>query len=124
MAETWCGAQMPQAKVETWGKVRQLLYLTPNIHRDQYNTHLNTRVKHPWPMFISRALKTASTATTTTSRAMSSVNIHTLQRMTAKTLSEKLLQEREAANPTFAVIDVRDDGTFFSPPRPPPSFTS
>ncbi|GJN66433.1 hypothetical protein PLICBS_000451 [Purpureocillium lilacinum] len=48
---------------------------------------------------------------------MSSVNIHTLQRMTAKTLSEKLLQEREAANPTFAVIDVRDDGTFFSPPH-------
>ncbi|PWI71413.1 hypothetical protein PCL_11507 [Purpureocillium lilacinum] len=81
----------------------------PNIHRDRNDTHLNARVKHPWPMFISRALKTASTATTTTSRAMSSVNIHTLQRMTAKTLSEKLLHEREAANPTFAVIDEHAD---------------
>ncbi|UNI16760.1 Protein-tyrosine-phosphatase [Purpureocillium takamizusanense] len=40
---------------------------------------------------------------------MSSANIHTLQRMTAKTLSEKMLQESESKDPTFAVIDVRDD---------------
>jgi Cdc25 family phosphatase len=36
--------------------------------------------------------------------------IATLQRISAKSLSEKILEEREAKDPTFAVIDVRDDG--------------
>ncbi|KFH45296.1 phosphatase-like protein [Hapsidospora chrysogenum ATCC 11550] len=35
--------------------------------------------------------------------------IATLQRISAKSLSEKILEEREAKDPTFAVIDVRDD---------------
>ncbi|KAF4583196.1 hypothetical protein GQ602_006340 [Ophiocordyceps camponoti-floridani] len=36
-------------------------------------------------------------------------SVATLQRMTAKTLSEKILQEREASDKTYAVVDVRDD---------------
>lgn len=36
--------------------------------------------------------------------------IATLQRISAKSLSEKILEEREAKDPTFAVIDVRDNG--------------
>lgn len=39
-------------------------------------------------------------------------SIATLQRISAKSLSEKILQEIEAKDPTFAIIDVRDDGTF------------
>ncbi|KAH8172149.1 rhodanese-like domain-containing protein [Sarocladium implicatum] len=35
--------------------------------------------------------------------------IGTLQRMNAQTLSEKILAEKEATDPTFAVVDVRDD---------------
>lgn len=38
-------------------------------------------------------------------------SIATLQRISAKSLSEKILEEKEAQDPTFAVIDVRDDGT-------------
>ncbi|PHH62394.1 hypothetical protein CDD81_7190 [Ophiocordyceps australis] len=40
---------------------------------------------------------------------MSTASIATLQRMTAQTLSEKILSERETPNPTLAVVDVRDD---------------
>ncbi|RDA93936.1 hypothetical protein CP533_5012 [Ophiocordyceps camponoti-saundersi (nom. inval.)] len=36
-------------------------------------------------------------------------SVATLRRMTAKTLSEKMLQEREAPEPSYAVVDVRDD---------------
>ncbi|PHH71195.1 hypothetical protein CDD82_6683 [Ophiocordyceps australis] len=39
---------------------------------------------------------------------MSTARIATLQRMTAQTLSEKILSEREAPTSTFAVVDVRD----------------
>ncbi|PNY28781.1 Transcriptional adapter 2 [Tolypocladium capitatum] len=42
-------------------------------------------------------------------RAMSTASIAGLQRMSARALSERMLEEREAADPTFAVIDVRDD---------------
>ncbi|KJZ77840.1 hypothetical protein HIM_03017 [Hirsutella minnesotensis 3608] len=40
---------------------------------------------------------------------MATASIATLQRMAAKTLSEKILEEREAADPSFAIVDVRDD---------------
>lgn len=42
-------------------------------------------------------------------RAMTS--IATLQRLSAKALSEKVLAEKAVADPTYAVIDVRDDGS-------------
>ncbi|PHH87631.1 hypothetical protein CDD83_8611 [Cordyceps sp. RAO-2017] len=42
-------------------------------------------------------------------RTMSTASIASLQRMSAKSLSEKMLEEREAAEPSFAVVDVRDD---------------
>lgn len=42
--------------------------------------------------------------------ASTTASVATLQRMSAQTLSEKILAEREAADPTFAVVDVRDDG--------------
>ncbi|CAG9939685.1 unnamed protein product [Clonostachys rosea f. rosea IK726] len=35
--------------------------------------------------------------------------IASLPRMSAKTLSEKILAEQDAKDPTFAIIDVRDD---------------
>lgn len=37
-------------------------------------------------------------------------SIATLQRLSAKSLSEKILAETDAAEPTYAVVDVRDDG--------------
>lgn len=37
--------------------------------------------------------------------------IASLRRMSAKSLSEKILAEKDAANTSFAIIDVRDDGT-------------
>ncbi|KAM4058957.1 rhodanese-like domain-containing protein [Hirsutella rhossiliensis] len=39
----------------------------------------------------------------------STASVATLQRMSAQALSEKMLAECEAADPTFAVVDVRDD---------------
>jgi Cdc25 family phosphatase len=42
-------------------------------------------------------------------------SISSLQRLSAKALSEKILEEKEATDPTFAVVDVRDDGTVPSP---------
>ncbi|CEJ89999.1 hypothetical protein VHEMI05812 [[Torrubiella] hemipterigena] len=36
-------------------------------------------------------------------------NISMLPRLTAKELSDKILAEKEAADPTFAIVDVRDD---------------
>ncbi|CAH0054839.1 unnamed protein product [Clonostachys solani] len=39
----------------------------------------------------------------------SMATIASLPRMTAKTLSEKILAERDAKDTTFAIIDVRDD---------------
>lgn len=56
-------------------------------------------------MFLSKLRSTLKLRST---RTMAS--IATLQRMTAKSLSEKILEEREAKDPTFAIIDVRDDG--------------
>lgn len=38
--------------------------------------------------------------------------IATLKRLSAKSLSEKMLGEVNAQDPTFAIIDVRDNGTF------------
>jgi hypothetical protein len=38
--------------------------------------------------------------------------------MNAQVLSEKILEEKEATDPSFAVVDVRDDGT--TPPLSPP----
>lgn len=37
-------------------------------------------------------------------------SIATLKRLSAKSLSEKILAERDAAEPSYAVVDVRDDG--------------
>ena len=36
--------------------------------------------------------------------------IGTLKRINAQALSEKILEEKEAKDPSFAVVDVRDDG--------------
>jgi hypothetical protein len=38
--------------------------------------------------------------------------IATLKRLSAKSLSEKILEEVNAADPTFTIIDVRDDGEY------------
>lgn len=38
--------------------------------------------------------------------------IATLKRLSAKSLSERILEEVNAADPTFAIIDVRDDGEY------------
>jgi Cdc25 family phosphatase len=38
--------------------------------------------------------------------------IASLKRLSAKSLSEKILEEVNATDPTFAVIDVRDNGKF------------
>lgn len=37
-------------------------------------------------------------------------SIANLKRLSAKSLSEKILAERDAAEPSYAVVDVRDDG--------------
>lgn len=42
--------------------------------------------------------------------------IATLKRLSAKSLSEKILEEVNVTDPTFAVIDVRDNGEFYSNP--------
>ncbi|KAL7934306.1 Rhodanese-like protein [Trichoderma chlorosporum] len=39
---------------------------------------------------------------------MSNYTVASVKRVSAKTLSEKILEEREQAEPSFAVIDVRD----------------
>ncbi|KAM0248556.1 hypothetical protein ACHAQJ_009405 [Trichoderma viride] len=39
---------------------------------------------------------------------MASYTVASLKRVSAKTLSEKILEEREQAEPSFAVVDVRD----------------
>jgi len=38
--------------------------------------------------------------------------IASLKRLSAKSLSEKILEEVNVTDPTFAVIDVRDNGKF------------
>lgn len=43
-------------------------------------------------------------------RTMSTTTISSLQRISAKTLSEKILAEQAANESTIAVIDVRDNG--------------
>lgn len=42
--------------------------------------------------------------------------IASLKRLSAKSLSEKILQEVDATDPTFAVIDVRDNGKYNTKP--------
>lgn len=37
-------------------------------------------------------------------------SIVTLRRISADQLSQKMLAERDAAEPSFAIVDVRDDG--------------
>lgn len=43
-------------------------------------------------------------------RSMSNYTVASLKRVPARTLSEKILEEQEKAEPSFAVIDVRDVG--------------
>ncbi|KAJ4212541.1 Cdc25 phosphatase Ibp1 [Fusarium solani] len=43
------------------------------------------------------------------SQARTMTTIATLKRLSAKSLSEKILEEVNAADPTFTIIDVRDD---------------
>lgn len=43
-------------------------------------------------------------------RSMSNYTVASIKRVSAKTLSEKILEEQEKAEPSFAVIDVRDVG--------------
>jgi hypothetical protein len=43
---------------------------------------------------------------------MSDYSVASLKRVSAKTLSEKILEEQDKAEPSFAVIDVRDVGMF------------
>jgi rhodanese-related sulfurtransferase len=38
-----------------------------------------------------------------------SYSLSSLQRLSAKSLSEKILEEKELTDPTFAVVDVRDN---------------
>lgn len=45
---------------------------------------------------------------------MPTVTIASLKRVSAKALSEKILAEAEQAEPSLAVIDVRDVGEFLS----------
>jgi hypothetical protein len=44
------------------------------------------------------------------SQARTMTTIATLKRLSAKSLSEKIIEEVNATDPTFAVIDVRDNG--------------
>lgn len=41
---------------------------------------------------------------------MSNYTVASIKRVSAKTLSEKILAEQEQAEPSFAVVDVRDVG--------------
>lgn len=41
---------------------------------------------------------------------MSNYTVASLKRVSAKTLSKKILEEQDEAEPSFAVIDVRDVG--------------
>ncbi|KAL6826411.1 Rhodanese-like protein [Trichoderma camerunense] len=41
-------------------------------------------------------------------RSMSNFTVASIKRVSAKTLSEKILAEQEQAEPSFAVVDVRD----------------
>lgn len=41
---------------------------------------------------------------------MSNYTVASLKRVSARTLSEKILEEQEKAEPSFVVIDVRDVG--------------
>lgn len=41
-------------------------------------------------------------------RAMTT--IASLGRVSAKSLSERILEEQDAKDPTYAIVDVRDDG--------------
>lgn len=43
-------------------------------------------------------------------RNMATYTVASLKRVSAKTLSEKILEEQEQAEPSFAVVDVRDVG--------------
>lgn len=43
-------------------------------------------------------------------RSMSNHTVASLKRVSAKTLSDKILEEQDKAEPSFAVIDVRDVG--------------
>lgn len=52
-------------------------------------------------LFIKNPLPTLTRTMTT---------IADLRHMSAKTLSEKILAEKDVANSSFAIIDVRDDG--------------
>jgi hypothetical protein len=47
-------------------------------------------------------------------KSMSNYTVASLKRVSAKTLSEKILEEQEKAEPSFAVIDVRDVGTLYA----------
>jgi hypothetical protein len=40
----------------------------------------------------------------------SATSVTTLQRVSAKVLSDKILEEAALTDPSYAVIDVRDDG--------------
>lgn len=40
-------------------------------------------------------------------------SIASLKRISAKDLSERILAERDNAEPTYAIVDVRDDGKLF-----------
>lgn len=57
-------------------------------------------------LFQSPALKNSFAA----ARSMSNYTVASLKRVSAKTLSKKILEEQDEAEPSFAVIDVRDVG--------------
>lgn len=59
---------------------------------------------------VSRAAQSRPGLTMSSS---ATAGVATLQRISAKALSDKMLAEREAADPSFAVVDVRDDGGCF-----------
>lgn len=41
---------------------------------------------------------------------MATITVASIKRVSAQALSEKILEEREQAEPSYAVIDVRDVG--------------
>jgi hypothetical protein len=60
---------------------------------------------------------TALTRRFSSSGTMSAPSIASLKRISAKTLSDKLLAESESPEPSIAVIDVRDNGAQSEHPR-------
>jgi hypothetical protein len=78
----------------------------PSLSR--INTRLNLPLS-PWLslMGIFRHVTSHSASSVRNMTTMAS-----LRRISAKSLSEKILAEKDSPSPSYAIIDVRDDGMF------------